>query len=44
MALDLEVAYKTILAAARQRKFMAYGELAKAQGVEWGANRNLRCP
>jgi 5-methylcytosine-specific restriction protein B len=40
MTLDLEIAYKTILAAARQRKFLGYGELAKAQGVEWGANRN----
>jgi 5-methylcytosine-specific restriction enzyme B len=40
MALDLETAYKTILAAARQRKYLAYGELAKAQNVDWGANRN----
>ena len=40
MALDLEIAYKTILQAARQRKFLAYGELAKAQGVEWGSHRN----
>jgi 5-methylcytosine-specific restriction protein B len=40
MALDLETAYRTILAAARQGKYLAYGELAKAQGVDWGANRN----
>lgn len=40
MPLDLETAYRTILAAARERKFLAYGELAKAQGVDWNASRN----
>lgn len=40
MPLDLETAYRTILAAARERRFLAYGDLAKAQGVDWGAARN----
>lgn len=40
MALDLETAYQTILGAARQHKFLPYGELAKAQGVDWGVYRN----
>lgn len=40
MALDLEVSYKTILVAARQHRFLTYGELATAQGVDWGVNRN----
>ena len=38
--MSVEIAYKTILQAARQRKFLAYGELAKAQDVEWGSSRN----
>lgn len=40
MTLDLETAYRTILAAAREKRFLAYGELAKAQGVDWNASRN----
>lgn len=40
MALNLETAYETIIAAARQKKYLTYGDLAKSQGVEWGTNRN----
>lgn len=40
MALELEIAYQTILQAARQRKFLAYGELAVAQGVVWQNSRS----
>jgi 5-methylcytosine-specific restriction protein B len=33
--LDLQTTYRTIIAAARQRRFISYGDLAKANGAEW---------
>lgn len=33
--LDLQTTYQTILNAARQRKFISYGDLAKANGFKW---------
>lgn len=33
--LDLRITYQAILDAARQRRFISYGDLAKANGVEW---------
>jgi len=37
--LDLETTYRTILNAARQRRFISYGDLAKANGAEWAQVR-----
>ena len=37
--LDLNTTYKAILAAARERRFISYGELAKANGALW---KNVR--
>lgn len=37
--LDLEVTYKAILAAARNRSFISYGQIAKANGAEWNEVR-----
>lgn len=33
--LDLKTTYRAILEAARQRRFISYGDLAKANGAEW---------
>ena len=35
MPLSLDTIYRTILAAARERRFVSYGELATAHGVPW---------
>jgi 5-methylcytosine-specific restriction protein B len=35
MSLDINKTYKTILAGAREGRFVTYGELAAASGVEW---------
>lgn len=35
MSLDLNKTYKAILAAVREGRFVTYGELAPASGVEW---------
>lgn len=37
--LDLGVTYKAILAAARNRAFISYGQIAKANGAEWNEVR-----
>ena len=34
-SLDLQTTYRAILDAARQRKYVSYGALAKANGAEW---------
>src|SRR3546814_12491644 len=33
--LDLQTSYRAILGAARERRFISYGDLAKANGAEW---------
>ncbi|WP_294541574.1 AAA family ATPase [uncultured Rhodoblastus sp.] len=33
--LDLKTTYRTILKAARERRFISYGDLAKANGADW---------
>lgn len=40
MGLDLDTVYRTIVSAAKEQRFLSYGELAKAQEVEWGRYRN----
>jgi 5-methylcytosine-specific restriction protein A len=40
LGLDLDTVYRTIVSAAREQRFLSYGELAKAQEVEWGRYRN----
>ena len=39
--LDLEKTYATILAAARERRYVNYGTIAKANGVSWRSARPL---
>ena len=38
-SLDLQTTYRAILDAARQRRFISYGDLAKANGADWGKVR-----
>lgn len=33
--LDLQTTYRTIIGAARKRRFISYGDLAKANGADW---------
>ena len=33
--LDLQTTYDAILCAARERRFISYGDLARANGAEW---------
>jgi 5-methylcytosine-specific restriction protein A len=40
MSLDIDIAYCTIVSAAKEGRFLTYGELAKAQDVDWGRYRN----
>lgn len=44
MNLDLNKSYKAILAAARQEKFITYGDVAAANGVEWNKARHPLSP
>ena len=37
--LDLQTTYRAIVDAAREGRYVSYGELAKASGVEWGKAR-----
>lgn len=39
MSLDISKTYEVILAAAKQRRFVTYGEVAAASGVEWNKAR-----
>ncbi len=49
--LDLQTTYSSILDAARKRRFISYGDLARANGVAWqkvrytsgGINVSVRC-
>ena len=37
--LDLQTTYRAIVDAARERRYISYGELAKANGVKWSKAR-----
>ena len=38
--LDIQITYRAIIDAARRRRFISYGELAKANGAEWNKVRH----